>query len=204
MKKVLAMAAVIGMVAASSAYADNSGVSAKAQKTASTVCAACHGANGNSVSPLYPKLASQHEAYLAKQLHDFKSGKRKNAIMSAMVMSLSAEDIQGLAAYFSAQQEKPGSATNPKLIAAGKKIYRGGVAGTGVPACMGCHSPNGAGIPVLFPRVAGQHAEYVATQLKAFRAGTRANDPNKMMRQIALRMTDPEIAAVSQYIAALH
>ncbi len=204
MKKTLAVAAMFGMVAASSAYAGGSAMLAKAQKTASTVCSACHGVDGNSTSPLYPKLASQHEAYLAKQLRDFKSGKRKNAIMSAMVMSLSLGDIQGLAAYFSAQQETPGHATKPKLVAAGKKIYRGGVAGTGVPACMSCHSPNGAGIPVLFPQVAGQHAAYIAAQLKAFRAGTRANDPNKMMRQIALRMTDPEIAAVSQYIAALH
>lgn len=176
----------------------------KAGKAASTTCAACHGADGNSTNPVWPKLAGQGEPYLIKELHDFKSGKRKNAVMSSMAAPLSDKDIANLAAYFASQDRTLGAA-DPKLVKEGEKIYRGGNAQTGVPACMACHGPAGSGNPqAKYPALGGQHAEYVAAQLKAFRSGARANDPAGMMRTIASRMTDAEIKAVSSYVQGLH
>ncbi|MBK8337562.1 MAG: cytochrome c4 [Sterolibacteriaceae bacterium] len=180
---------------------------AKAQQTASTVCAGCHGADGNSVAAANPKIAGQHPEYLYKQLKNFKTpeGKpdRSNAIMGGMVAALSDDDMKGLAAYFAAQKLKPESAKDAKTVEVGQKLYRAGDSAKGLPACAGCHGPAGAGIPAQYPRISGQYAEYTEAQLKAFRAGERANDPNQMMRVIALKMTDPEIKAVSDYIAGL-
>lgn len=206
MKYCIALAALIGVMASATASAatDAKVDLAKAQQIVTQVCAACHGADGNSVVPANPNLAGQPAEYITKQLMNFKSGERKNAVMSGMVAALTPEDMRSLGAYFASQTPKPGVATNKALIPLGEKIYRGGDAATGVPACAGCHSPNGAGIPAEFPRLAGQHSEYVLAQLNAFRLGERANDPNKMMRTIAARMTDEEMRAVADYISGLH
>jgi len=181
---------------------------AKAQGIAAQVCAACHAADGNSIGPANPKLAGQFPEYLHKQLVDFKAqgGKkpaRENPVMNGMVANLSAADMQNLAAYFSGQKLKPAAATDKDLATLGQKIWRGGNAQTGVPACAGCHGPTGAGIPAQFPRVAGQYSEYVATQLRSFKDGARANDPNGMMRGVAGRMSEREIKAVAEYAAGL-
>jgi cytochrome c553 len=179
------------------------GDAAKAQKIVNDVCGACHGTDGNSTSPTYPSLAGQSPEYLAKQLREFKSGARKNAIMAPNAATLSNEDMLNLAAYYSAQQPKPRLAKDAALAAEGQKIYKGGNAGSGVPACASCHGPAGAGIPVQFPRLAGQHAKYVESQLKNFRSGDRANDGGKMMQVIARKMTDHEMKAVAEYINGL-
>lgn len=181
---------------------------AKAQQLASQVCAACHAADGNSAQPANPVLAGQHAEYTLKQLTNFKSreGKpaaRPNPIMAGMVANLSAEDMSGLAAYFQMQKPAPRAARDAALVKAGQAIYRGGVLSKGVAACTACHGPSGAGVPAQFPRIAGQFAEYTAAQLRAFRSGERANDPNRLMRAIAERLSDQEIAAVAEYISGL-
>jgi len=177
---------------------------ARGQKIAAQVCAACHGADGNSAIAANPHLAGQHPEYLAKQLSDFKANKeRKNPVMMGMATPLSNEDMRDVAAYYAGQKPKGGAAKNKDLVGAGQKIYRAGNAATGVPACAACHGPNGAGIPAQYPRLSGQFADYTAAQLKAFRAGERVNDANQMMRMVAARMTDAEIAAVAEYIAGL-
>ena len=181
---------------------------AKGQAIVSQVCAACHAADGNSVAAANPKLAGQFYEYLHKQLVNFKpeAGKkaaRDNAVMAGMVANLSAEDTQNVAAYFASQKLKPAAAKDKELAALGQKIYRGGNAATAVAACAGCHGPAGAGIPAQYPRISGQFSEYVEVQLKAFRSGTRSNDPNGMMRAVAARMTDREIQAVAEYVAGL-
>jgi cytochrome c553 len=150
-----------------------------------------------------PSLAGQHPEYLFKQLNEFKSGSRNNAVMMVMVAGVSAEDMRNLAAYYAAQKPSETAAKDKDLVAEGRKLFRGGNVATGVTACAGCHSPNGAGIPSQYPRLAGQHPEYVVAQLKAFRAGDRANDSNNMMRAVAGRLTDKEIAAVAEYLSAL-
>ena len=180
----------------------------KGQAIAGQVCAACHANDGNSQLAANPKLAGQFYEYLHKQLVNFKSqgGKkpeRDNAVMAGMTANLSADDLRNLAAYYAAQKLKPSVAKDKDLAAVGQKIYRGGNAATGVAACAGCHGPAGAGMPAQYPRIAGQFAEYVEAQLKAFRGGARANDPNGMMRGVAARMTDREIQAVSDYVAGL-
>lgn len=180
---------------------------AAGQQIASGVCAGCHAADGNSPSPANPKLAAQHAAYLAKQLHNFKpqaEGKppeRNNAIMQGFASALNDQQIRDVSAYFAAQKLKPAAAKNKDLVELGQKIYRGGIADKGVPACAGCHSPNGAGIPDQYPRLQGQYAEYTESQLVAFRQGTRAN--SSQMTTIAARMSDKEMKAVSDYIAGL-
>jgi cytochrome c553 len=181
---------------------------AKAQQIAGQVCAACHAADGNSVAAANPKIAGQVPEYLHKQLADFKgqSGKkpvRESAIMTPMVANLSDADMKNLAAFYSGQQVKPAAAADKDLAALGQKLWRGGNAATGVPPCAGCHGPAGAGIPAQFPRLSGQFAEYVAAQLRLFRDGARANDPNGMMRGVAARMTEREIRAVAEYAAGL-
>jgi len=181
---------------------------AKGQAIAGQVCAACHASDGNSPSAANPKLAGQFYEYLHKQLTNFrpqggKKAERDNAVMAGMTANLSAGDLKDLAAYFAAQKLKPALARDKDLAALGQKIYRGGIAATGVAACSGCHGPAGAGIPAQYPRIAGQFPEYVEAQLKAFRAGTRANDPNGMMRSVAARMSDREIQAVAEYAAGL-
>lgn len=200
----LSIAAVASAQPKDAAKADT----AKAQTIASQVCAACHANDGNSGIPANPKLAGQFADYLDKQLNDYKAGPnkkpaRENAVMNGMVANLSAADMKGLAAYFAGQKPKDGAANDKDLAALGQKLWRGGNAASGVPACAGCHGPAGAGIPGQYPRLSGQHAEYVAAQLKLFRDGGRANDPNGMMRGVAARMTEREITAVAQYAAGL-
>jgi cytochrome c553 len=180
----------------------------KAQQLVSQVCAACHGADGNSVIPANPVLAAQHPDYSFKQLMNFKTeggkpAERPSPVMSAIVASLTRDDMANAALFFGTQQVKPRTARDAELVKLGEEIYRGGVLAKGVPACASCHGPNGSGIPVQFPRLAGQHAQYTADQLKAFRAGQRANDPNRMMRVVALKLTDREVDAVAQYIQGL-
>ena len=181
---------------------------AKGEGIAAQVCAACHATDGNSALAANPKLAGQIYDYLHKQLVNFKpqAGKkaeRDNAVMAAMVANLSDADMKALAAFYAVQKLKPAKATNKELAAVGQKIYRAGNAASGMPACAGCHGPAGTGVPSQYPRIAGQFAEYVEAQLKAFRAGSRANDPNGMMRGVAGRMSDREIQAVAEYVAGL-
>jgi len=177
---------------------------AQAGQAKSAPCAACHGVDGNSVNPQWPKLAGQHPQYIYKQLQDFKSKARVNPIMNAQTASLSQKDMRDLAAYYAAQTTGPEAADKDKLRP-GERVYRGGVAARDVPACMACHGPAGAGnAAAAFPKLSHQHAQYVAAQLRAYRAGERANDPAEMMRDIAGRMSEAEIEAVAQYISGLH
>ena len=165
------------------------------------MCVACHAADGNSSTPANPKLAQQHPEYLVKQLQEFKSGKRANAIMAGFAAGLSDDDMRNIAYWLADQEGKPGAATEKDLVVLGERIYRGGIAERQVPACAGCHSPNGAGIPSQYPRLSGQHADYTASQLRMFRDSSRAN--NAAMTGVASRMNDREIKAVSDYIAGL-
>lgn len=199
MKKIIVAALVVMGVASSAIAAD----AERGQKLSST-CAACHGADGNSMAPNFPKLAGQHASYIEKELHDFKSGARKDPVMSGMVAPLDAEKMADLAAYFSSQTTKIGS-TNKDLLALGEKIYRGGNKEDGVAACIACHGPTGAGNPpAKFPRLSGQHATYVEKALNDFKEGIRSNDPNHMMRDIAAKMTSKEIKAVASYVEGLY
>lgn len=181
---------------------------AKAQQLITQVCAACHGADGNSAIAANPVLAGQHPEYAFKQLTNFKaeSGKtpeRPSPVMTAIVANLSRDDMANAALYFGGQEAKPRAARDPELVKLGQSIYRGGIANKAVASCASCHGPNGSGIPSQFPRLAGQHAQYTADQLKAFRGGSRTNDSNRMMRVTALKLTDREIDAVAQYIQGL-
>lgn len=184
------------------------GDAAKGQEIAGKVCAACHGPDGNSPLAVNPSLAAQHAEYTFKQLSNFKSkdgkpAERNNAVMAGMVAPLSDDDMKNVAVYFAGQTARPRAARDAELVKQGQLIYRGGIVAKSVAACASCHSPNGAGLPAQYPRVAGQHAEYTAAQLKAFRGGERKNDPNSMMRMVAAKLSDREIAAVSEYIAGL-
>lgn len=178
-------------------------------KALSATCAACHGADGNSTNPMWPKIAGQHANYIVKQLHDFKSGARVNAQMQPIAANMSDEDMENVAAYFANQKSKPGKA-NPELIPLGEKIYRAGNPETKVPACMSCHGPAGAGNPgASYPAVAGQHAAYTIKQLNAFDVEDRENDhnskdTNNVMRKVVGPMTKAEIEAVAEYIQGLH
>jgi cytochrome c553 len=176
---------------------------AKAGEAKTAVCMACHGPAGNSLVPTWPKLAGQHSEYIYKQLMDFKSGARVNESMSPQVLALNEQDFADLAAYYAAQTQTGGT-TDPAALELGGRLFRGGNAETGVPACTGCHGPAGLGVGAAkYPRLAGQHATYVESTLKLYRDGTRANDPNAMMREVAHRLTDAEIAAVSQFVQGL-
>ncbi|MED5618187.1 c-type cytochrome [Ideonella sp. BN130291] len=177
---------------------------AKGQAISTQVCAACHTADGSRGSPANPILQGQHPDYITKQLADFKSGKRQGgqaAVMKGFASALSEDDMRNVAAFYGGKQAKPGFATNKELVTLGEKIYRGGIPDKQVPACAGCHSPNGAGIPAQYPRLGGQHAAYIEAQMTNFRAGARANGP--MMLTIAAKMSDREIKAVSDYVAGL-
>ena len=164
-------------------------------------CAACHGADGNSGTPVNPKLAQQHPEYLVKQLQEFKSGVRKNAIMQGFASQLSDADMKNIAFWATTKKSKPGFAKDKELVALGERIYRGGIADRQISACAGCHSPNGAGNPVQYPRLGGQHADYTAAQLTGFRDGVRKN--NLQMTQVAAKLNDREILALADYIAGL-
>jgi cbb3-type cytochrome c oxidase subunit III len=181
---------------------------AKGKAIAETVCVACHGADGNSLAAANPNLAGQVEEYIYKQLKNFKAvdGKpavRNNPIMGGMAAPLSDEDMKNVAAWFSSQKMKPAAAKDEKQIALGQKIWRQGDFKKGIPACAGCHGPAGAGLPAMYPRLAGQFPEYTEAQLKSFRTEERANDPEKMMRMIAAKLSDVEIKAVAEYAAGL-
>ena len=181
----------------------NFGDTAKGEQIAKQICAVCHGMDGNSPLSANPNLAGQHPEYLYKQLMEFKSGARANAIMAGMVANLSEQDLRNLSAFYAGQPAKAGSAKNMELATAGQKLYRAGVPDKGVAACSACHSPDGAGVPPQYPRVSGQHAEYTATQLRAFRSGYRNNDANSMMRMVAARLSEDEIKALAEYISGL-
>lgn len=204
------VASLVAALAATSAFANapaaapaSKGDPKAAESIVNQVCAGCHSVDGNSVVAANPKLAGLNAEYINKQLTDFKSGARKNAIMSGMVATLTPQDMLNLAAYFSAQQPKPATSKDEALALQGQKIFRGGVMGAGVPACASCHGPQGKGIPTQFPRLAGQHGDYVYTQLNAFRLEERSNDAAKMMRTIAAKLTDADMKAVASYIQGL-
>lgn len=177
----------------------------EAGKAKAASCAACHGADGNSVNPEWPKLAGQHAAYLAKQLYYFQDGERENATMSGMVANLSDQDMQDIAAFYASQKSTIGEA-DPELVELGERLYRAGNPESGVAPCMGCHGPNGAGNPAaLYPALRGQHAKYIENQLHGFAEGVRHNEnARKMMQLLAERMTNREIRAVASYIQGLH
>lgn len=187
--------------AASAAAAPAKPDLAKGQAIATQVCAACHAVDGSRGVPAYPILQGQHPEYLVKQLTEFKSGVRDNAIMKGMAAALSEADMRNVAAFYATKQAKGSFSKSKEMVELGQKIYRGGIAEKSVPACASCHGPTGAGIPVSFPRLGGQFSDYTAAQLVAFRAGTRHNGP--MMTNIAARMSDKEIKAVADYITGL-
>ena len=173
----------------------------KGEASYGAVCMSCHGADGNSAIAANPKLSQQHPEYLIKQLQEFKSGKRKNAIMQGFASALSEDDMRNVSYWVTSKTAKPGFAKDKELVAMGERIYRGGIADRQIAACAGCHSPNGAGIPAQYPRLSGQHADYTASQLTMFRDGTRDN--SIQMNQVASKLNDKEIKAVSDYIAGL-
>ncbi|MBL8286519.1 MAG: cytochrome c4 [Rubrivivax sp.] len=174
---------------------------ARAQKLVTEICGACHTADGSRGAPANPILQGQYADYLVKQLTEFKAGKRKNPIMQGMAAPLSDDDVKSVAAFFAGKDAKPGFAKNKELVTLGERLYRGGNLGAKVPACAGCHSPTGAGVPSQYPRLSGQHAEYTEAQLTAFKSGARANSPQ--MAAIAAKMSEREIKAVADYIAGL-
>ncbi|MEI6733687.1 MAG: c-type cytochrome [Comamonadaceae bacterium] len=174
---------------------------AKGEASFMAVCAACHAPDGNSLIPVNPKLAQQHPQYLIKQLQEFKAGKRANPIMLGMATTLSDSDMKNVAYWVSSKKATPGVAKDKELVMLGERIYRGGIADRQVPACAGCHSPNGAGIPAQYPRLSGQHAEYAVAQLTAFRDGVRGN--SLQMTQVAAKLNDREIRALADYVAGL-
>ena len=173
----------------------------KGEATFTAVCAACHGADGNSGTPAYPKLSQQHPEYLVKQLQEYKAGKRKNAIMQGFAATLSDADMKNVAYWATSKQAKPGFSKEKDLVTLGERIYRGGIADRQIAACAGCHSPTGRGIPSQYPRLSGQHSEYTAAQLTYFRDGIRTN--SLQMTQVAAKLNDKEIRAVADYIAGL-
>ncbi len=192
--------ALSGLVVAAPPKADL----ARGKEIATTICAACHAADGNSGIAMYPRLAAQHAAYMEIQTKAIKEGKRTTgmaATMVPLVQSLTDQDIKDVSAYFAKQYPKAGEVDPRFNPALGAKIYRGGLAAKKVPACMSCHGPSGAGMPNIFPRVGGQHADYVVTQMKAFRDGARVHP---MMDPIATRLSDDEIKAVANFIQGLH
>lgn len=206
MKNVAVLAALLLGLAGAAQAGD-----AAAGKDKAAACAACHAADGNSVNPIWPKLAGQSEGYIVKQLTEFQKGMqsqgkegRFNPVMAPMALPLSKTDMEDIAAYFASQTPQLGAAKKATLEA-GQALYRGGNPKAGIPACQSCHGPSGLGLAAAkFPRLSGQHSEYVKLQLQAFRKGERSNDANAMMRDIALRMSEEQIQAVADYVAGLH
>ncbi|KTC43369.1 MAG: c-type cytochrome [Pseudomonas sp.] len=199
-KLLVSLLLTLGITGVAHAAGDAAAGQAKA-----AVCGACHGPDGNSMAPNFPKLAGQGEKYLDKQLHDIKSGKRQVLEMTGLLTNLSDQDLADIAAYFASQKGSVGAA-DPKVVARGEELFRGGKLDQGMPACTGCHSPNGAGNAAAgFPHLSGQHAQYVAKQLTDFREGARTNDGDTMvMRSIAGKLSNKDIEAVSSYIQGLH
>ena len=187
-----------------SGFAHAAGDAAAGQAKAA-VCGACHGPDGNSMAPNFPKLAGQGERYLNKQLHDIKSGKRTVLEMTGLLTNLSDQDLADISAYFASQKGSVGAA-DPKVVARGEELFRGGKLDQGMPSCTGCHSPNGAGnAAAAFPHLGGQHAQYTAKQLTDFREGNRTNDGDaKIMQSVAAKLSNKDIEAVSNYIQGLH
>lgn len=209
-KMVTSASLAVCLLASGAAAGEESSAAAAAGDPAagqakSTACVACHGQNGNSTNPAWPKIAGQHAPYIAKELRDLKAGQgRTSPLMVPIVAGLNEQDMKDLAAYFAGQQMQGGYA-NEKYADLGEKIYRSGNFESGFAACMSCHGPAGSGNPLgRIPRLSGQHADYTATQLKSFRSGERSNDPYGIMRDVAKRMTDEEIRAVSEYISGLY
>ncbi|MGC5701582.1 cytochrome c4 [Pseudomonas sp. NFXW11] len=199
-KLLVSLLLTLGITGVAHAAGDAAAGQAKA-----AVCGACHGPDGNSMAPNFPKLAGQGEKYLEKQLHDIKSGKRQVLEMTGLLTNLSDQDMSDIAAYFASQKGSVGAA-DPKVVARGEELFRGGKLDQGMPACTGCHSPNGAGNAAAgFPHLGGQHAQYVAKQLTDFREGNRTNDGDTLvMRSIAAKLSNKDIEAVSSYIQGLH
>jgi cytochrome c553 len=197
----LASAAFASTAAEPAANAASAPDAAKGAAISASVCAACHTNDGSRGSPAYPIIQGQHPDYLVKQLADFKAGRRDNPIMRGIASTLSEADMKNVAAFYASKQPKPGFAKNKNLVATAEKIYRGGIADRSVPACAGCHGPSGAGIPTQYPRLAGQHADYIDAQLVAFRGGVRRNNP--AMATIAAKLSDGEIKAVADYVSGL-
>lgn len=200
MKSAATVVVIMWMLTGTAAYAAGDAAAGKAK---SNICVACHGADGNSTNPEWPKIAGQWPAYMVEQLQAFKSGARKNALMAGITKNLSEQDMKDLAAYFASQKTKITGAGDAALAEQGQRLYRGGNAKANIAACMACHGPAGKGIPPRFPRVSGQHAKYTTLQLMAFRAGKRESD-GEIMTRIAARMSNQEIKAVAEYIAGLH
>lgn len=199
---VLAMTlCVYGTASAASLVEGN----AKAGKAKAGTCAGCHGADGNSASGQFPKLAGQHASYIVEQLKLFKSGKRKNAIMKGMASGLSEQDMKDLAVYFSQQKTTLGVA-DPKLVERGRELFRGGDAEAGIPACSGCHGPTGMGNPAAdYPRISSQQTQYIIAQLTAYRDGKRGNYPKgTIMQGVASKLTDEDIRSLASYVSGLH
>ncbi|MCB5185615.1 cytochrome c [Methylobacillus gramineus] len=202
---VLVVGAMV-MVMGATSYAEDEADAAEAVNKApasAQICGSCHGADGNSMVPMFPKIAGQHPEYLEKQLKNIKSNVRISPVMMGIVATLADEDVTILSKYFSQQTPKPGNSASNGAGSVGEKIYLGGIPGAGVPACASCHGINGNGLAAGFPRLAGQHAAYTVTQVKAFRDGQRKNDAAKMMRMVSAKMTDDDIAAVADYIQGL-
>jgi cytochrome c553 len=196
----LSLVAVLGWSGTALAAGNKEAGQAKA-----ATCGACHGMDGDSIAnPEWPNLAAQGEAYIVKQLKGFRANQRANPLMTPMAMTLTDQDSEDVAAYFSSQALHPMGQTDPAKLAVGQRLFRGGNQATKVAPCSGCHGPNGAGNPAAaYPRIGGQHAAYVALQLRAFKAGTRQTDPNSMMRTIAAALSEEEIDAVASYIQGL-
>jgi cytochrome c553 len=193
-KKIFSLALLL------SAWLSDAAVAADAKSIAATVCAPCHGADGNGLPPIFPQLAGQTADYTAKQLTDYITGKRKNDAMAAVIAALKSDEVPGLAAHFAALPPSPNKAENTALIDLGKKIYVEGNAASGVPGCAGCHEANGAGSK-LNPRLAGQYQTYTVSQLQAFKSGARSNDKARVMRGAVEQMNTEEMKAVAEYLA---
>lgn len=207
LSRLLAVTLLLGATMALSSISQAQSLTgdAAAGKEKSATCAACHGSDGKALQPENPNLAGQGSAYLVKQLQDYKSGARDNAIMKGMASPLSEQDMADIAAWFSSLPPVAGVAEDDDTLTLGKNIYRGGITSAGIAACIGCHGPSGKGNPAsAYPQLAGQNSSYTYTSLQQFRAGTRANDPNSMMRSLAHRLSNEEIAAVANYIQGLH
>ena len=202
--KHLAAAALLLLGTGAGAYAQESAAPAAPPKPWDT-CVSCHGADGNSVNPIWPKLAGQGADYIAKQIHDFKAGRRADPLMSGMAMAVPDDKVADVAAFFAGQAAQPAAPVKPELVDQGKKLYEAGDPAKGVTACAACHGPNGNGNPpAKFPALHSQHAAYTIKQLQMFRDGSRANDPNEMMRDVASKLSEAEIEALAMYLATLH
>ena len=199
--KLLAALALLGVGSTLSAAVLAENPAAKAATTAATICAGCHGADGNSVATTFPKLAGQQKVYLLRELKDYKSGKRVSEIMAPLVADLSEADLAELADYYAKQTPAPGVAGDPALLALGKELYLKGNSKTDVPSCESCHEENGGGSG-KFPRVAGQHVDYMLDQFRLYAAGKRTNGA-RVMQTVAERMSEQETRAVAEYMASM-